>query len=285
MASATSFLTINSVQTTIWLFIFGNTCAYMVQCRDGGPFPSSASLVYCNVHRQTSRTVSFQVDPVFLHGTNTSIGELEQTISTSFVKAANLRALLCKSKCPDAIKSCASYFEKLTDPQVRNTLLSNISSFAVHITSEPPPQPIDGRSTISELTYKALQLHFHPELPPHAAKTMRYFTMHGRTFSTFSHHRGNSAVLIRHSRGLCPAQIEDIIQTSPDQVLFAVRYYRTPIFDDPFKRYPVLQTSLWEAELGKLTCVDSKNVECHFASTTFDWMGKHCRAIISLSRV
>ena len=28
-----------------------------------------------------------------------------------------------------------------------------------------------------------------------------------------------------------------------------------------------------------------KNVECHFASTTFDQMGKHCRAIITLSRV
>jgi len=168
---------------------------------------------------------------------------------------------------------------------VRDTLLSDISSFAVHITSEPHPQPVDGRSTISESTYKALQLHFHPSPPPHAAKTMRYFTMHGRTFSTFSRHHGNSCVLIRHSSGVCPAQIEDIIQTSPDQVLFAVRYYRTPILNNPFKRYPVLQTSLWEAELGKLACVDSKDVECHFASAYFDWKGKQCQAVISLSRV
>ncbi|KAF9035754.1 hypothetical protein BJ165DRAFT_1312661, partial [Panaeolus papilionaceus] len=58
--------------------------------------------------------------------TNYKAGEYEATISTSFVHANNLRNVLHVSTTPEVIKNCEPMFEKLTHPQVRNTLLTDI---------------------------------------------------------------------------------------------------------------------------------------------------------------
>ena len=59
---------------------------------------------------------------------NSKIGELEQTIAQSYTRSANLRALTSKSECPEAIKNCHSIFLKLVNPQVRDTLTTDINA-------------------------------------------------------------------------------------------------------------------------------------------------------------
>lgn len=53
---------------------------------------------------------------------NGKIGELEETISASYTRAANLRALPLKAGCPEVLQNCEKIFAKLLDPYLRNTL-------------------------------------------------------------------------------------------------------------------------------------------------------------------
>src|SRR5271156_216699 len=54
------------------------------------------------------------------------VGELEETITKSFVRSANLRALVFKSQCPEVIQNCQPMFQKLVDPQLRDTLQTDM---------------------------------------------------------------------------------------------------------------------------------------------------------------
>jgi hypothetical protein len=49
------------------------------------------------------------------------VGELEETMAKSFVRSANHRALVFKSQCPEVIQNCQSMFQKLVDPQLRQS--------------------------------------------------------------------------------------------------------------------------------------------------------------------
>lgn len=219
-------------------------------------------------------------------------GQLEETISMTYVKSANLRSLLVRNACPPAIQNCQAAFTKLVNPEVRNTLLTDVTAFIAHVTPEAAaddsePQLKDGTSFISEPSHKALRTYFGSSLTPRTAKTMTTFTMRGLTYSTFSRHKGNSSVIVKNtlSQSLVPAQIEDIIQTSNDDVLFAIRHYRHQCAGGPFDNWPLLQTSLWDLEMGSLVVVPSCDVVCHFASLSFQWEGQERVAIISLARV
>src|SRR5271156_2396116 len=54
------------------------------------------------------------------------VGELEETIAKSFVRSANLRALVFKSQCPEIIQNCQPMFQQLVDPQLRDTLQTDM---------------------------------------------------------------------------------------------------------------------------------------------------------------
>ncbi|KAJ3502990.1 hypothetical protein NLJ89_g8636 [Agrocybe chaxingu] len=217
--------------------------------------------------------------------TNFRIGQLEETITKSFVRSANLRALLLKDGCPSAIRNCHSFFTKLTNPDIRNSVLIDFPSFFSDLDDETTID-IGCTTKVSEETFKALCTHFNNLSPPRKLQHLSSYTMDGRTFSTVSRHRGNSSVLIQSVSSRQPAQIQEILQTSSSDVLFVVRYFRKTKVQDPFVRYPFLQISLWEQSLGQLVIVQPHDIVCHFASTPFalqDEKDDHL-AVVSLCR-
>ena len=136
--------------------------------------------------------------------------------------------------------------------------------------------------------YKALKTHFQgSSLMPREAKVLSSYTLNGLTFSTFTRHRGNSFILVhRPSLPSIPAQIESILQTPTNDTFFVTRYFLKPTScDDPFKKYPVLQSSLWSQDLGQLAIVKPQDVESHFACLAFKQNGTESLAVVSLSRV
>ena len=55
--------------------------------------------------------------------------------------------------------------------------------------------------------------------------------------------------------------------------------------EDPFDKYPVLQSSLWSQDLGQLVVIKPQDVESHFAGLSFTWDDAGCLAVVSLSWV
>ena len=217
-------------------------------------------------------------------------GQMEETIATSFVKSANLRALLTKSECPEAIKNCQAFFQKLVDPEVRNTLLTDISVFTSHLEPElmPTPAVSSPSSSIRGTTFRILEKHLsniNKSPIGGTVKNLSYYTVHGRTFSIAARHKGNGSALVRHQSSILPAQIEDIIRTSDDQTFVAVRYFRPTAVNDPFEAYPALRISLWDSKLGQLTVIRAEDICGHFASIPLFWEKSYCTVVVSLSRV
>lgn len=195
---------------------------------------------------------------------------------------------MLKEGCPLAIKNCSDYFSKLIDPQVRNTLLTDIARFLSLEEELDEPADITGQMTaIAEGPYKALQTHFQgARETPRKARTMHCYTLNHLTFSTFTRHRGNSFVLVRRtSLPSIPAQIDSILQIPTKETYFVVRFFLKTMLEDPFQQHPVLQMSLWSQNLGQLVIVKPQDVESHFACLLFEWQDTKCQAVISLSRV
>jgi hypothetical protein len=211
---------------------------------------------------------------------NFKSGQLEETIATSFVKSANLRALLTKSECPEAIKNCQAFFQKLVDPEVRNTLLTDMSVFTTHLEPEfmptPPVSPPSSSIRGSDINNSSIH---------GIAKNLSYYTVHGRAFSIATRHKGNGSVLVRHQSSILPAQIEEIIGTPDDQTFVAVRYFRPTVVNDPFKAYPALRISLWDSKLGQRIVIRAEDICGHFASIPLFWEKSYCTVVVSLSRV
>jgi len=196
---------------------------------------------------------------------------------------------MLREGCPEAIKNCSGHFSKFLDPQVRNTLLTDISRFlALEEDNNEPAPDLKGKMTaIQEGPYKALRIYFQgASSNPREAKVLSSYTLNGLTFSTFTRHRGNSFVLIRRpSLPSVPARIESMLQISANEIYFVVRYFLKTLSDDPFDKYPVLQSSLWSQDLGQLVVIKPQDVESHFACLAFEWRGTDSLAIVSLSRV
>ena len=196
---------------------------------------------------------------------------------------------MLKEGCPPAIKNCSGHFSKFIDPQVRSTFLMDIAHFLALAEEEAnEPQDVKGKMTaIPAGLYKALKTHFQgSNSVPREAKVLSSYMLNGLTFSTFTRHRGNSFILVhRLSLSSIPARIESILQTPSNDTFFATRYFFKPTCDDPFEKYPVLQSSLWSQDLGQLVIVKPQDVESHFTCLEFKWNGTESLAVVSLSRV
>jgi len=208
------------------------------------------------------------------------------------MRASNLRNLFHRVGTPQAIRNCEPIFRKLVDPQVRNTLVTDILGLALD------------RMLIDEDELEPATLRAATVLPPPLQDCIRNTFGHcipatllpririgGLSYSPFSKHLGNASILLRSgSAGVFqPARIDFIVQVVHEAqvgTLVAVRkYLKATGIDDPFSPYPFLRAQLWSRNLGALELHELGSIECHFAHLPFLWQNQDLMAIISLSRV
>jgi len=220
-------------------------------------------------------------------------GQLEQTISESFTRAANLRAFVYKAnQCPPAVLNCQSIFRRLTDPRARNTLTSDMMDFTA---IERPEVAIWNPMAMSKVPSKLqtiLRQH-NSNARVDRAQFLTHIIVHGLRYTTSTKSFGNSCVLLElpSSDAKVPAVIDSImkIQTSADmvEILLAVRRYkalRNPC--DGSSRFQEIGLSIWSSELGDLEIVKPGNINSHYASLSFKKVKLGAViAVISLARV
>ena len=167
-------------------------------------------------------------DPINFNKTDFLLGEYEETIARSFVRSANLRRILDQTGTPEVIQNCKPIFQKLLDPQVRGTLVTDMLSFAMDDFDN-----VDSEDTSSDTT--------NPKIPdslmecllerfgeiPKSISLLPNLTMKGIIYSAASRHVGNSSVLIHSGRPgvLIPAQIQCFVElVLPDNTNTPVTY-------------------------------------------------------------
>lgn len=193
------------------------------------------------------------------------------------------------------IQNCEPMFRKLVDPQLRNTLLTDIVGFSGEALDgsddgDPPPIVLKSMSYLPDSLKDCILNHL--GYLPTSASTLSHLTVAGITYSTASKHRGNSCVLLdsRSKSVFLPAQIEHIVQFVSNNegvnTLVAVRRFkRLNNHSDPFSIYPLLRTQIWSRDLGGLELHPVSAIQCHFACSTILWEGEQVMVMVSLSRV
>jgi hypothetical protein len=179
-------------------------------------------------------------------------------------------------------------FEKLTDPQVRNTLTTDILSLSAPDIEDDIdcPENIPSTCDIPPDLHLALSFHFQVTFS-RRAEFLSHFVINGLTYAVSSKHIGNSSVLIGTGPLLSPARIDYIIRAGVDtpKSLFAVRRFkRAQVTNDPFKLYPVLQASMWSTECEDLEIITPDHIKCHFAHCLVRWEELEVLVAISLLR-
>lgn len=229
--------------------------------------------------------------------TSNKIGELEQTIAQSFVKSANLRGLVSKADCPTSLGNCEAMFDKLVNPQVRNTLLTDMLALSGSCSSEKGPIAEDDigkddRTTgpIPESVYQSLKA-FLKTSPPRRAYFLTHLTVNGITYSVSTRHLGNSSVMIHSDSKVTsvPARIDHILQFYFEdhlQTFIVVRCRQHSLSNhDPFLQHPILRMSIWSMQLKPPEIVTLNDIDCHYAYVPTVWDGDQACIITSLSRV
>ena len=172
-------------------------------------------------------------------------------------------ALVSKRNAPEAIHHGQPIFSKLVNPQVRNTLVTDMLSLTFAQDDNDPKENIqtlyDGDSKAAKLPTD-LRRCIEQRFPhsPSRAPLLSHLTIDGLTYSVSSKHLGNSCIMLDAdpSRILVPARLDYIAELQTDDgilTIIAVRRYQPfPKRDDPFTRFPSLQTQLCQSDLGHL---------------------------------
>ncbi|KAJ7610392.1 hypothetical protein FB45DRAFT_751377 [Roridomyces roridus] len=178
--------------------------------------------------------------------TNNHIGgELEATLSRSFLRGASIRRWLRRPDCPAVFQELNSLFEK-TFP-------------AYNTPTDSPPLASDGERA--------------------------HYRRDGITFSRASTHQGNSLVLYYppNSREVIPGSIQKILSTGAE-VQFRIRR-QAPLevgMRDPFARYrPLFPAHTYSSKMSDIVdTVPLHDISCHFAR--FKFHGGRC-VVLDLS--
>ena len=220
-----------------------------------------------------------------------TIGEMEETIARAYTRSANLRALLLKSGCPEVIRHSKVFFDKLLDPQVRGSLVTDI-----HTLSPVEETGLDSLEDLDEQTARPIPAEIRNAINsvnltvPSRATLETYITIHGLKFAIASKHPGNSCAMVSSGSGSPqPAQIVYILKFDtlgmPLTYLAVRRYKHANIAYDPFSKYPALQTKLWDSYLADVEIIRTSQVLSHFACLPVRLGNRSFNAVISLSRV
>jgi len=183
------------------------------------------------------------------------------------------------------------FFDKLLDPQVRGSLVTDIRTL-----SPTEETGIDSFEDLNEQTTCPIPTEIRDAINsvnatvPSRAKLQTYITIHGLKFAVASKHPGNSCAMVSSGSGTPqPAQIVYILKfDTPETPLtyLAVRRYKPAnVAYDPFSKYPVLQTKLWDSRLADVEIVRTSQVLSHFACLPVQLGNRSFNAVISLSHV
>jgi hypothetical protein len=204
-----------------------------------------------------------------------------------------LKNLILKTGTPEVIQNCEPIFRKFIDPQVRNTLITDILGFSGQTLDSDdedlPPMELKSISYLPDSLKDCIQKCL--GYLPTSASTLSLLTVAGITYSVASKHSGNSCILLDSPSKtvFLPARIEHIVQfVSNNNILntmVAVRRFKRHNRSDPFSIYPLLRTQIWSRELGDLELHPVTAIQCHFACSTMLWEGEQVMVMVSLSRV
>ena len=218
-------------------------------------------------------------------------------MAKSFVRSANLRALVFKSQCPEVIQNCQPMFQKLVNPRLRDSLQTDMRVLSSLIEGgDDDDDGDDGYCVMNERTVRDIprDLHnaltrFHSE-STRTAQFLTHMTINGLIYTVTSKHQGNSCVLLK-SKGQTqvPARIQTIFQINvleSVQTLIAIRrHLPARLCHDPFSRFPILCARVWETQLGELEIIRPDEVVSHFACLSLKGDFEGHIVSVSLSRV
>jgi hypothetical protein len=242
--------------------------------------------------------------------TNYKLGQYEATISESFTRAANLRGIMGRIDCPEALRHCHAAFSNFLDPQVRDSLVTDmlsLSSLNKDIETSalddsdidddetqkychPAQSPTKKASLIPPDLFTVLSQTLDVPSPRHA-HFLSNLTVNGITYSTSSKHLGNSCVLVKTTTdpNPAPARIEHILQFSIQNTVktyIAIRRHESSLVkEDPFLQYPLIRARMWSENMSKYDIIAVENIHAHFAKLSLIVNNVKIAVVISLSRV
>jgi hypothetical protein len=203
--------------------------------------------------------------------------------------------------------NCETMFRKLVDPQVRDTLITDILHLSDSNTEEYEDHLRMEESRVSEELREGklsgpipapLKACIKATYGNHQkAVLLSHLTINVITYSTSSQHLGNSSILLKSGvvGKLLPAQIDYLTQivfedegNQPQHMvtfIAACKYKAASILYDLFKLYPDVQAQIWRNKLGPLGLYPINSIDCHFAHLPLSIDNQEMIAIISLSRV
>ena len=228
------------------------------------------------------------------------IGEYEETIARSWYRSTYFCAIFTKANCPRAIQHCAEMFNKLVQPQNRNSLAIDIQLSAHEEDNdddedEPAEDDLDFTGPTIRLDDELRRALAHKQpgksVPTSAVRLTRY-TRDGVNYSIKAVHEGNSSVLCNDSETpYCIEQIvafpEDVSNRSIQGMWLVVRCHRSAdVRIDPYGRYPLLRAKLWSTQLeSTVDVLNPAAINSHFAKCVIEWEGQEVAVVVSLARV
>lgn len=154
-----------------------------------------------------------------------TVGEMEETIARAYIRSANLRALLLKSGCPEAIQHCKLFVDRLLNPQLRDSLVTDIHAISAPEEAEADFfEGFDGQAHPVPAEIRAA-LHSANLCAPSRVALQTYITINGLKFATASKHPGNSYIMISGESGHHqPCQLFYILEFgTPKSTYLAIR--------------------------------------------------------------
>lgn len=202
--------------------------------------------------------------------------------------------MLKKTGCPEVIQHSEFIFSKLVEPQIRDTLTTNIRTLSVLLNGEDNDEITDGPvERVSQTLPADLRSAFTLAGMDTASRShlLPNFLINGLSYSISSKHAGNSCVMFAPADGqqLVPARIIYIVQIMDSGTLstyLAVRRHK-PVdgISDPYLRFPVLRTQLWDSQLNDgMEILIPTQISSHFACLPIEVGQRKLIVALSLSR-
>lgn len=197
-----------------------------------------------------------------------------------------------KTGCPDAIQHCEPIFRKLVNPQLRDSLQTDIQILTALVEDENEVQQVAETKSVHAFS-RELCLAFQHSRNNTASSGhfVSDISIHGLTFSTFSKHCGNACVLIRESNDATPlpakvVHIIEILKEGTSKTYLVVRRLEpATLHHDPFSRYPALRSRLWQRRLMDLEVLTPSQILSHCARLPIKLGQEKYFAVLSLCYV